>query len=377
MGSFHDMVANEIGDKILQNIRQAVKPWSQVFSNNVFRVGDWGWPRPDFVCLDNTNDETYALEFKPPKQSKREYLTGLGQAIAYLQKHHYSGLIVPEFADDGFPIAKYISETLKSDELKHLPISLISYDENNEIDMLKPITKRRADIPKSFSNDKTVTFWCWWRDMSHYEVFQLLEISDKFRHERGDVYSYHIYPDFAKKLFSNQTKDWDGNFRNKQSVKSISSEKQNYKIPLFQLGYINQADGKLTEDGYNILIPGKLYGPDSKQFKDMLAKRILIEGRHLELILEIEEYQKDKKGSLPETSTEYVLELESHLTVNGSIGSRKPTAVKTGAKPSYLRDEMKIWNKFGFLITKNNQYFYKKEGYRFNFKEIMRLLTDK
>ena len=101
MGELHDASATMYGDAILTKIRNADCDFKQIFSTSIVRTGDWDWPRPDYVCYDEDLKVTYALEFKPPFQSKREYLTGLGQSLAYLQKHMYSGLIVPFVASDG------------------------------------------------------------------------------------------------------------------------------------------------------------------------------------------------------------------------------------------------------------------------------------
>ena len=54
-----------------------------MFSANVFSTSARVWPLPDFVIVDQDNDTTTAAEFKPPDQTKREYLTGLGQVVAY------------------------------------------------------------------------------------------------------------------------------------------------------------------------------------------------------------------------------------------------------------------------------------------------------
>lgn len=386
MGIDHDKLTTLTGDYIVKKIRENDASWKQIFSSTLGRVGDWSWPRPDYVCKDHENGVTYAFEFKPPNQTKREYLTGLGQSLSYLQKHHYSGLIVPELSDDGFPIAQFIQLTLESDEFKHLPISLISYipeklefDIDNAIKILKKITSERSTTLIDSTSSVNSTYWAFWRDMSHFELFELLKLSDQYSSNQGDIYSEYIYPKFYQDfLIGGKALDWEGNHRVKtDSDASKRSEKQNYKIPLFHLNLWNQVEGRLTYKGYKLLTFGKMFGVTSTEFKDYLSYLLLTEGRHLELIHEVEQYQRLNKGTIPETSEKFKLSLDNYLEAKGSIGDRKPTAITTGAKVSYIRDEFKVWNKLGLIYCHSRHYFTKGEGLRFNWGKITDLLMKK
>jgi len=380
MGELHDTLANEIGGHLLTKIRASDSVWKQVFSTDMNRIGCWEWPRPDIVFSDNTLGITYANEFKPPFQNKREYLTGLGQSLSYLQSHNYAGLIVPKYSDDNFRISEYMNETLSSDEFIHLPISLIEYDirtlrtdPNSSIKLLKGISNTRETILKSKAKINE-TFWAFWRDASPSEIFDILALSDKYSGESGDIYSKHVYPEFYARMISGGTKQWDGSGRNKTPTEaSKKSEKQNYKIPLFQLGLIDQAEGRLTKRGYQLLFIGKMYGGESMEFLDFLTYILLTDGKHLELINEVLKFQRDIV--VPDNSAEYSLNIENYLSSRGFIGPRKPTARTTGAKNSYLRDEQKLWNKLGLLDRKSKtNYFYPNEGYKFNWNNITRIL---
>jgi len=376
MGEFHDQIASVCGDKILNKIRSGDSQFKQIFSRNIVRTGSWDWPRPDYVCYDEDLKATYALEFKPPAQTKREYLTGLGQSLAYLQQHTYSGLIVPAESDDGFKIADFISHTLLSPEFGDVCTSLYSYSPNDydSISILRgiqkvrnsnPISEQRADVGK--------TFWCWWRDMSQYELLTLLGLSFEFNDYQGDIYSDYIYPKFYDMMVHQQTKQWDGCPRNKhESTASMKSEKQNYNIPLVQLGLWTRGEGKLTDMGFILLGIGRKFGADSSQFLDSLAYLILVTGRHLDLIHLVNRFQE--KSPPINTSKEFAVALDNYLMDSGCIGKRKPTAVTTGAKNSYMRDEMKLWNKFGFLKLSSGRYFRPGIGYDFNWQRITYLL---
>lgn len=377
MGELHDAAATLYGDSILAKIRTADNAFKQVFSTSLIRTGDWDWPRPDYVCFDEELNATYALEFKPPFQSKREYLTGLGQSLSYLQKHTYSGLILPYFADDGFPIAEFVANTLCAPEFANVAASVFAYDFNDKsIDILRPITELRTFATPKKKAEEIKTFWCWWRDISHYELYDLLNLSFIFSDEPGDIYTNHIYPTFYKKMVDKKTRQWDGTPRTKAgSVASMKSEKQNYKIPLVQLELWSRSEGRLTDLGFTLLEIGKKYGPNSKKFFDYLAYLILVNGKHLDLINLVDKFQK--LTDTAQSSKDYVVALENFLTDNGCIGKRKPTAVTTGAKNSYMRDEMKLWNKLGLLYSYNKtSYFFPGEGYKFNWERITDVLIN-
>lgn len=119
---------------------------------------------------------------------------------------------------------------------------------------------------------------------------------------------------------------------------------------------------------------GKKYGPNSDAFLNALAYLILVNGKHLELIKIFEEYQS-KSVVLPEDSKNFLLGVETFLTSEGKIGTRKPTAVTTAAKVTYIRDEPKLWNKFQIMkLANKNSYFFKGEGYKFDWHKISDLL---
>lgn len=177
-------------------------------------------------------------------------------------------------------------------------------------------------------------------------------------------------------MVDQKTRQWDGTPRSKTaSTASMKAEKQNYKIPLVQLELWSRSEGRLTDLGFTLLEIGKKYGPDSKKFFDFLAYLILVNGKHLDLINLVDKFQKSKEAA--RSSKDFVIELDAFLSDNGCIGKRKPTAVKTGAKFSYMRDEMKLWNKLGFLYPYNNaSYFFPGEGYKFNWERITDVLIN-
>lgn len=69
--------------------------------------------------------------------------------------------------------------------------------------------------------------------------------------------------------------------------------------------------------------------------------------------------------------------LDEQLTSLGMIGKRKPSAITTNAKASYVRDEPKIWNKFGLVKQRSaNRYFFERSGYHFDWERITAILRN-
>ena len=374
MAQEHDQGAEKTGGFILSQIRKGDVSYKQVFSPSMRRIGDWGWPRPDFVCFDDEKECSYALEYKPPMQSKREYVCGLGQSITYLQHHTYSGLIIPKIADDGFPIADYIKSVLQSDVMANSPISLYTYNPKTfDVEILRQITSVRTGAKITPSEEADKTFWCWWRDMSHYELYDLLSLSFIYGDYEGDAYTDRIFPEFWNRLVNHKTKTFEGKYRKVQDG-SKGSYKQNYRIPFEQLGLWSSKEGKLSDLGFQLLMIGKKYGADSANFKNALAYLILTIGHHIELIHVIDEIQSE--SLIPKKSLDFKKMLDAELTERGMIGKRKPTAVKTDKKGSYIRDEMKLWNKFNLINKKGGDYFFPGEGYKFNWQQINEVLIN-
>ena len=376
----HDLLADKAGRAIIKKIVTRENDWGQVFSNNIKKAGDFSWPRPDYVCFDFDLEQSLAFEFKPPNHSKREYLTGLGQTLAYLDKHHYAGLILPTIVE-GYNIAEHISRILSLDIFAKSYITVVGYDErllendpDNAIKLFKRIEDERTG---EFATDKlSQTYWCWWRDMSQFEVFNILTLLDKYSENTGDVYTEHVWPEFWQLMIQGKTKNWEGKPRDKaDSPATFKSEKQNYKIPLFQLGLIEPSEGRLTAEGYKLLAIGKIFGVDSNLFIDYLTKLVLIEGKHLILIQDLYTFEDETNPMNLSSQEQFRLSFEQYLSDNNSIGPRKPGRTTTGNKISYIRDEFKLWNKLGLLRTRKSGYFIKGKGVEFNWKRITDILT--
>ena len=384
MDTGHDLLSTKIHEDITNKLSNREGNWvkmESVFSRSLSRVGAWDWPRPDYVIQDDKNYSLIASEFKPPGWDKREYITGLGQCISYLERHHYSMLVIPDKANDGFLIGDYIRQILSLDILKNVPTCLVVYDAKkiaedlpNSISLILPITSKRGAPPKAASTTPR-TYWAFWRDISNHEVFRMLELSDKYNCKPGDIYTDYVFKEFFYELCNGLTKDWEGKPRKKRST-SKSQEKQNNKIPLFHVGLWDQSEGRLTLDGYRMLNIGKRYGAASPQFLDYLTQLLLLEGKHLDLIQHIQNFQDSEFKNLSGISSkDFKKRIDGYLEKKNLIGKRKPGRVTTGAKETFIRDEFKVWNKLGLLKCNSpTQYFYSGRGLLFRWDRITEVL---
>ena len=101
----HDVLAFAVAQSAVLDIRSGSPSWSAALAVDVHVTSSRAWPQPDFVLVDG-HGLALGAEFKPPAQSKREYLTGLGQAVAYTRDFSYAALIIPDISDHCFRLGR-------------------------------------------------------------------------------------------------------------------------------------------------------------------------------------------------------------------------------------------------------------------------------
>ena len=383
MAETHDKGAIDSSSIILNKIRSGDSEFKQIFTDRFHRAGFTGWPKADAIFKDYFDEKeiTIGLEYKPPYQEKREYMTGVGQAISYLYHNDYAGLIIPKFSKDNFPISDFVIYLInKRNEINQLPICIFDYDpkipiSSNNLFLRKKITHKNDYIfEKKDDKGRVKVFWAWWRDLSNFEIYDILSLCKKYdKRKSEDIYTKYVWPEFKYKLESGKALTWEGIPRKRPSIPP--GEKQNYKIPLFQLGFINQDTGHLTQYGFRFLNLCEQVGPDSKIFMQALGNHILTEGKHMQLIDLIyyfqEKIMKEKKEF---KSSEHKKLFDNYLVEVGQVPpweERKPGRKTTDGKQHYIRDEFKLWNKLGFLCNDKKKYFRDNYGLQFDWPKII------
>ena len=362
----------EVVEKIVNELLHGKICTDTSIFSELYRIATWTNPYVDYAYVDDYSKKTIAIilydNFNDNEIVKENTVKAISEFDMVINAYDVRSLNEANF---------YLQDIIRT-RLNALPIAVVVYDSNGKVSPLNTISISEHKATKRTVKEQR-SYWCWWRDGSHFEVATLLELSRKYNNEQGDIYTNLVYPEFFNLMIEGKTKKWDGTPRIKQySKSSYKSEKQNYKIPMCQLGLWNVETGHITRKGESVLSIIEQYGADSKEYFDYLAKIILLDGKHLDLIKDLEDFQKNNMEIIPESSSEFFILFDDYMTRKNSIGTRKPTAQKTGAKKAYVRDEPKLWNKLGIVKLQGKSRYYKPYvGIEFDWNRINEiLLTD-
>jgi len=371
LGIEHNKLAHAAAQLLLGQLRQGNALWAtnRLTVNCTYwnRMADW--PRPDAAFEDASTRSSLAIEFKPPGQPRREYVTGYGQAVTYLQSFEYAALVVPDLAPDGFQIAEYLKDCLNQSHAQTVPMGLFAYrkDPGDSSD-LRPLVKLRlrASPPPSIPrNIGRTVFWSYWRDLSSYDLITILTMF-----ETGNRTFPQVFRRFwSSYMVTGRATTWEGGRRKpqKNNARNFNAQRLNTKLSLQHIGLIG-ADDRLTDDGFHLMRIGKVYGADSRAFLEALAALILDAGKHLELIFWIDEKQRLISRNAKRQPLTFYRALDRGLAREGVI-RRAPSGNQ--GKLTFLRDEQKLWNKLGLLVQDGSRYFHPGEGLIFDWRAIV------
>jgi len=367
----HNLMAHQVSSFLLQQLRTGSAPWAsgQLTERTTLWQGMSDWPKPDIAFEDRRSKTSMALEFKPPNQPKREYVTGIGQVITYLNDFEYAGLVVPELSADGFKIGSYILSLLRN-ILSLTPIALFTYGQSSTpLKVLRPLQANKSLRRKIPAGIGRKVFWGYWRDLSNYDLLILLKLSYLSKKDSFDAVFLKYWTYYATK---GQARTWENVKRRCKRINapSYSGEKVNAYLAMRHAGLLT-FEGRLTEEGHKLLQVGNIYGAGSVVFLDKLSRQILITGNHLDLLFWVEEQQRLISFRQKRSADTYYQSLDQSLARQGIIAPHS----RASSKPYFLRDEPKLWNKLGLLIHKSGeQYFHPGHGLIFNWRRIVSIL---
>ncbi len=376
MSTRHDTLSLEFQTAILAEIKKGKAPWSSVFSREVVLVSNSDWPLTDGIIKDEHKKIQCGVEFKPPGQNKREYLTGLGQAIAYLDKNEFALYLLPEKSDDGFDIGAYIGSIVNSGLFVNMPLGVITYDENSK----QLIRKAIPNVTRTITNktETNSTFWAFWRELSTDELYQVLEKADELHATKGNI-KKPVLAWLNSARVAGSVNGPNGKPRRIGKKSGTETPEQTYRNTAPFIGSLGLWDnqGRLTDDGYLLRKVGKQYGSDSSMFNDELTKFVLKQGNHLKLILLIDEFQaslyKKKKFTARNNNT-FNAQLETHLEGKGLL-KRAPGRRTTSARKRF-QSEITLWGWLNLLEKNGASYFISGVGYKFNWERITKLIGE-
>ena len=386
MSAAHDELAYAVALETVAAIRANRPPWPTVFSSECHVTSSRRWPVPDFVLDDRANCLTVAAEFKPPGQTKREYLTGLGQAFAYTRDFDYALLIVPEIADDGYHVAEHICDVLTLQDYRESPLGLLTYrpseiSPNHARTNVARFFQVRAMAPANKTSVEE-SFYAKWRDMSDEEMGCFLR--SLYREQTAPSAATGNIRDRAWELVwadiqAGHLHHWGGDVRHYKPSHKINHGK-NWRNFITHIGWM-ESDGALTELGLKAHHTALIYTPKSQIFHDLAARSLLLEGKHLILINAINDFQDKHLSTDGQFTDESVwLEgIESYLEDKGLL-KRNPgraAAAVRHQKRGFLKAEKQLWKLLGLLIPRGpagNRVFHPGRGFIYDWSRISRLV---
>ncbi len=378
----HDILAYAVATEAVRRVRAGLMPWNSLFSADSFITASRAWPVPDFVLVDNGNKLTVAAEFKPPQQTKREYLTGLGQAVSYSRNFNYAVLVLPTIADDGYPIAKHIVDVLQQPALGGVPVGVLSYDpailapHAPGFSELHFFTARGSSPAKAASLDQS--FYAKWREISPEEAFQYIAHTyDEMRSPSATTSTIRdrAFARLWTDIQAGKLHHWAGGVRHYGTTVTIrTGVLKNYRNFLFHLGW-TETSGALTSDGLRALHVGSQYGAWSRPFMDEIAKAALSNGKHLILFNAISEYQDSLTPPFP-TEAPWLAGLEAYLATKGLLkrNPQRAAAAVAGSARAFLKAEKQFWRNLELIVPRGSRVFHPGRGLIFNWSRITELL---
>jgi hypothetical protein len=382
--STHDILASAVASEIVRQVRARDPHWA-VLNATVIQTSARNWPQPDFVIEENpSRGHAVAAEFKPPAQTKREYLTGLGQSVAYTRDFNHSLLIVPTTSDDNYQIAEHIHDVLRLPSAVSLPIGLVAYDPrtfsstNATFNVLRALAPRVGPFTPSAVID--ASFWAKWRDMSAQEMGVYLRhlYDESLRPAGGRTIRDRAFDHLWADIQAGRAVSWSGNVRHwANTPKMREAQSKNYRNFLMHIGWM-QPDGSLTDEGLRTLHLVHQYTPASELFLNHLARAVLNEGKHMVLVNTINEFQEQRiavAGEFPDEGT-WLSELEQHLEKEGFL-TRNPGrhgAAARNVARGFMKAEKTLWRQLGFIISHGKRVYHPGRGFIFDWRRITALL---
>lgn len=250
---------------------RAVAEWFRTDENVtlVTKTYGRGFPNPD-VSVQLKQDKLAYVECKPSDAVGREYLTGLGQCIAYLLFSDFSYLALPEREMHDYQKYFWIQD-----------IGLLSVKDNFTVNKIRPAQESHVVTVK----ERRERGYGYYRDLKPLEIHAVLKAIQSKRISQ-------------KKL--NVKKIEDVMWQQVCKMREIKSQKQkgswiiNMKLLLRDLQLVNLQDYSLTEDGFRLLQLGDL--SDKQPYMSELARCFLINANFLDIVTLIQTLNDQYSG---------------------------------------------------------------------------------
>ncbi len=297
-----------------------------------------GFPSPD-VRVQYRDNKIAFVECKPSGADGREYLTGLGQSLAYLTFADFSYLALPEKEMEEHEQYFWIQD-----------VGLLSVKDNMSVELLRNAVQSQVLVTRE---EPRVRGYGYYRDLKPLEIHAILKAIERTR---------------ARQRTPNvqQLKDaiWQQvcRMRNIQSQRQKNSWILNISLLLRDLQLINPSDYSLTSDGIRLFQLGELR--DKQPFMNELAKLFLVNANYLDIVTIIQSLNDKYSGFSS------VVEFKNHLIeeiINQKLATSNTNVMRDLQDiPRILRDLniLSEWKQVGLVYR-----------YVVNWKYILSLIS--
>ncbi len=396
----HHILAKTATDAVLRKFKAEEWSCQNGIGKGFFRVTtDAAFPSPDAAFFDEQNRFLVSFEFKPPTESKRGILTGVGQSIAYLKDANISYLIAPQHLED-FKLGEYLTDLFANQIYGKLPVGLILYENDNpeSVSLASNIdTNLNVSTAVNFRSRTIATnrFWAKHQDMP-INLFHLLlhcfylkksnTISgDAFRH---CWLEYMISPTILTDFQPREIRDCNNelvltpagtkpllmlekilqrtsSLPIQERIKKIQHEinpecagdnkfqsyRKNFVSFLKHLKVID-SNGEITDSGFKLYHLGLVNGANSKVFRDYFIKELLTTGHHLDLLLDLDKILRETANSFHQAIAKMEVDYEN----KGYIKHNPNRVSNRSSTVGFLKYECILWRSLSLITKRSNTY---------------------
>jgi hypothetical protein len=386
----HDRVGKEVVDSVLKKFKEGTWKCCTSMGKDFYRTATpKTHPSPDHAFADDNNKIMVTFEYKPETETKRGVLTGLGQSIAYLNKSDISYLVIPKkLVSNDYPIEGQMNEIFEKQVVGNLPVGLIVFDNNDssKVSMIHNVDSllgrkkveqkysgrfwaKHVDLPiplfhlllhyyylkKTNQKKGNALVNCWKEKLflsKSLETLKSTDVTDVKGEVIKTVAGTKNIRFLEKKLekisrqsgqtkidaITNLKKDVSTDFKGDNYFNSVMGK--NFLPFLQHVGVV--ADGDLTDYGVKMYHLGLTNGPNSKIFRDYFLKCVLEEGRHLDLIFDLERLCNLHRG---QKTTEKIKKIMEKEYEDQGMVKRNPNRTSNStSNTGFLKYEFILWN---------------------------------
>lgn len=322
-----------------EDVVEAVANWFKADRDVILITKGYGrgFPSPD-VMVQYRQGKIALVECKPSDADGREYITGLGQSLAYLLFADFSYLAMPEKELNAFQKYFWIEE-----------IGLLSVQENLRVQLIRRAIESKVILRRE---EPRIRGYGYYRDLRPMEIYQILRAiqTEKTRQT-------HLDRDSIENAI------WQEILRTRE----IRSQRQrnawilNIKLLLRDLQLVNLDDYSLTEDGFRLLQLGAL--SDKKPYLDELARCFLLNANYIDILTIIQNLNDEYIGF---NSVRDFKEKLSKKIIEEKLATEDTNVIRDLQDiPRILRDLDIIseWKRYGFYYR-----------YNINWKRVLSLI---